>query len=273
MTLTPDNYHAPEQNAAYMSVSAYKQWTRCAARYAAILRGDWQDEDKEAFALGRYVDTALLTPDRLDKMIADDADAFTYRGKPRAFVGRGDEMVTRAKRDPFFMSSLAGEPQRVITFDLFGVKWKAMLDVVNFERGYLTDLKTCRSIDDLEWSDELKAKVPFYQTYNYWLQIAVYREAFKSVAGAYPKTCFISAISKQDPPDIRVIEFTTEGAFEQELREIKANLPRIIQMRDQFGARTRCDRCDYCRATRVLRQPEVAQYFKVGAISEADFAA
>lgn len=259
MILTPENYHSPEANAEYMSVSQYKAWIKCAAKQSAIVRGDWVEEEKAAFAFGRYVDIALLTPDKLAAELESNQDAYvTKKKEPRAWVADADACVNRCKSDPYFMQHLEGEHQVCVAFDLFGVKWRSMIDILNRDTGALVDLKTTANIDDTSWSDEHQTRVPFYELYSYWLQFAVYREAVNALWGEYPKLCAIAAVSKQTPPDIRIIEMNSPTRYQRELDGIKANLPRIMATKRGEITPERCETCDYCRATRVLTSREPA---------------
>lgn len=257
--LTPESYHTPAANADFMSVSQYKAWIECAAKQRAVQSGDWMDGDKPAFALGRYVDMALLTPDRFAKDMEANPDTYTYHGKPRVWLADGDAMIERCRKDAYFMATITGQAQQIITFELFGVQWRSMLDVINRETMSLVDLKTTQNIDAETWSDQHEARVPFYETFNYWMQFAVYREAVRSIWGEYPRHVKIAAVSKQDPPDVRVIAFNDALRFKRELNAIQNNLPRIMAMKRGTVPATRCESCDYCRSTRVLTADVVAR--------------
>lgn len=260
MNLTHSNYYSLEADLAFMSNSQFGSWIKCAAKTKATLDGKWVDPPKDAFIMGSYFDKALLTPDELPAEIEANYELYyTTRKTARAFVKQADDMVDRCKRDPFFMSIIQGEAQRIITWEMFGVKWKAMLDVTNHSESRFVDVKTVgQGIDDLKWDDELETRVPFYEQYRYWRQFTVYREAYRAEFGKYPKTAYIAACTKQDPPDIRVIELNNKRRFKRELETIEKALPRIMQMKYGEIPATRCEECDYCRSTRVLTGPEKA---------------
>jgi len=272
--IAANDYHGVKANRQWMSVSQYKGWLECAAKQAATLRGDWIEPEKDAFTLGKYVDMALLEPDRLKAEMDANQDTYmTKAGKPRAFVSDGDAMVARAKADPIFMASLRGETQQIVTFKIGRVGIKAMLDVADPERGILTDLKTARDLDSLTWSDTAQAKVPFYEVYNYWLQMAVYRQAFKAHYGKLPKFVFIAAISKETPPVAKVYHFDNRHRFKAELDRFKANLPRILAMKSGKVEPTRCERCGYCRETFRVTEPIRAESFAPVSITMSEFEA
>lgn len=249
MNLTQENYHSPKANATYMSNSTYKAWLDCPARQYAKEHNQWVDEETMAQTVGKYVDVALLTPKLLDKHVeANRSILFTSRGdKPRAEIQRADKMIERAERDDTFMGSLYGDNQRIITWEMFGVQWKAAIDAMDTNRGTLVDLKTCKDFEPI-WSQERRIKLPFYEAYNYWLQLAVYREAYKSVEGNYPAIVAIAAVTKEEYPRLKVIQFDNEARFAHELEQVAEKLPTIIEYRKakQAADVPACGKCDYC---------------------------
>jgi hypothetical protein len=255
MTITTENYHAPEANRQYMSNSQYKSWIDCAAKQAAIMRGEWVEDEKEALLVGSYVDRAILTPDELPAFIERNKDSIqTKKGEPRAAFAIADKMIQRVKRDDLFMGSLDGCHQEVVAWEMFGIQWRAMFDAVDPDRGTLVDLKTVRDFA-LQWNADMKMKLPFYESWNYWRQLAVYREGYKSKYGDYPTITAIAAVSKHEHPRLKVIQFDNVERFARELDKIEVNLPQIIAYRDEALSRAgavvlpRCEECDYCAET------------------------
>lgn len=273
MELTRSNYHSKEANLAYMSVSQYKSWLDCPARTLAELKDEYIEQPSDALILGSYVDQALLSPDELAEEMAGNPDKYTTKsGKPRAFVETGNVMAERAKRDVIFMSALKGEHQVIFTFRLAGLAWKAMLDVVDPGANKICDLKTTRSIDELYWSEAHSAKVPFYEVHNYWLQLAVYRQAYKASFGSLPKLVLIAAISKEDPPDIAVVLFKDTRRFNYEIEAVKSNADKIAAWKDGSEPARRCERCGYCRETKKLSEISTATSHAVITITPEEFA-
>jgi hypothetical protein len=252
MTITALNYHAPEANRLYMSNSQFKSWTDCPAKQAAVMRGEWVEDEKEALLVGSYVDKAILTPDELPAFIELNKDSIqTKQGKPRAAFEIADLMIQRVQRDDLFMGSLDGCHQEVVTWEMFGTEWRAMFDAVDPDRGTLVDLKTVRDFVP-QWNAESKTKLPFYEAWNYWRQLAIYREGYKSKYGKYPVITAIAAVSKHAHPSLKVIQFDNEERFTHELKKIESALPAILAYRQQVitGQEIlqlpRCEDCDYC---------------------------
>lgn len=266
MDLTEADYFSPEANIEFMSNSQYGDFLECPARTVAILNGKWQDEEKsKALAMGSYVDNALLTPEALPAFIestpefwfkrerksAKNPDPAYKMDEPKADKETCDRMVARCKRDEYFMLTLQGQHQVIVTWEMFGIRWKAKLDVSDPESGYFCDLKTCASFDQFEWDAEIRRKVPF--TEKYWRQFGgVYWPAYRAEYGQYPKAVLMSAVTKQDPPDIGIWTFTDTLRFEDEMAKIELELPQIIAWKTGKEAPRRCGSCAYCRETKVL---------------------
>lgn len=255
MNLDATNYHSEAAGMRYFSNSQVTKLRECAAKEVACLTGKWKrDEQTEAMLIGSYVDRALLTPEQLPEWCAEHAAemASERTKRPYAWVETAKAMVERAKREPAFMRVLDGQHQVYITWTMFGNEWKAALDVENEQRDYIADLKSCPSLDHDQWSDELRKKLPWYD--KYFQQIAVYREAFKAKYGKHPSVAFLAAVTKQDPPDLGLVSFDDSHAmrYEYELNEIAHNIDAWAAMKRGEIEPTRCESCDYCRATKKL---------------------
>jgi hypothetical protein len=253
MNLNHETYYTPEADRRFMSNSQYKGWHECPARQWAKLNGKWHDEETTAMLIGKYVDNALLTPDALNRFVEKNrAELFTAKGdKPRAETIMADSMIARCERDKDFMTALDGQHQELVTFEMFGVKWRSLFDAVDYKRGTLVDLKTCKDFEPV-WDNTVRAKLPFYERFGYWIQLAIYREAYKSVAGCYPKVTAIAAVTKQKHPRLKVIVFDNDARFQHELERIEANLPDILKYRDakSVDGIPQCGQCDYCAEER-----------------------
>lgn len=248
MKLTHATYYSREADHAYMSNSQFKGWLQCPRRQWAKMNGLWTDDEPMAFLVGKYVDQWLLTPGEVDAFVeANRESIFTRQGKPRAEIMTADKMIERAERDDLFMGSLDGHTQRLITWNMFGVKWRALLDVVDPERKTLVDLKTVRDFEPV-WSAEHKTKLPFYEIYGYWQQLAIYRAAYFAEFGFMPDVTAIAAVSKQASPRLKVIEFNNAERFAHELSKVEAKLPEVLQYKAAIRAEDvpACGACDYC---------------------------
>ena len=260
MNLTHENYRTPENEMAFASVSQVKSFMECEAAALAELRGEFVPEEKSAFAFGELVHALALTP-----MDAKRTEKALARLKKSSRTYKADEenargMVARLMRDDNCRKSLRGDCEKIIAFELFGHPFKSQIDVADTKNGLLVDLKTCRDFE-LKWDDVKRTKIPFYEMYNYWLQMACYCEAFKNISGgAYPDATIIVAVTKEKTPDIAIYEFADVARFQHELDIVKAYLPRLADLKAGKLTPHKCGTCDYCKSAKVC-EPELAISF------------
>ena len=155
--LTPDNYYEKESNKRYCSVSQYKSFIGCGAysgcefKALAEINGDYVRDVSEELLIGSYVDCALTEPDKLPQFIEEHPEMIAKTGANKGnlkkdFV-KADMMIARAKRDPFFMKTLEGETQVIMTGEIEGVPFKIKMD--SYKEGkFICDLKTAKSITE-----------------------------------------------------------------------------------------------------------------------------
>jgi hypothetical protein len=268
--LTPENYHGNEASRAYWSWSQFSSWLECPARtHAKIYRG-WidPDEDSEALVYGSYVDVALLTPERLAAHKAKNSDKLNSAktGKPYAFVLHADQAVERVRKSPGFMNVIRGDGitnQVIIPFQWLGVWWKVMIDALDTmdpaNPVFITDLKTTKSITKLEWCDRRRKHLPFYEIWNYWGQLALYRHAVRIDRGAEVNNLMIAAISKEKYIDHAVIRFNNAERFAAEIANIERAMDELAEYKDPTyagdfqGQYARpCGECAYCLETKIV---------------------
>lgn len=255
--LTRENYHSVEANNLFMSNSLYKDFLECEAKTMASLKGQWLEEPSEALLVGQYVHS--FSDGSTPEFIANHPGMFTQKGGLRSEYKQADKMIETLKNDPLIMFTLEGQKEVIMTAEFAGATWKVMLDVYNPEKRRIVDIKTTRNIREYAWNDELKAKVNFIENYNYMRQMALYAE-IERLASGRPEgdwfSFYIAAVSKQDYPDKEIICMDdTEDVprFSQELEEVKRNMPRILAVKSGEIEPERCERCNYCRSTRMLK--------------------
>jgi len=167
-------------------------------------------------------------------------------------------MIDCLQEDPFVMSYLDGEKETILTAKLYGVTWKIMMNVLSSERRQIIDLATTRSITEKVWDDVVRKKVSFVEVYKYPLKMAIYSEIERLAMGRAPRDWsefLIVAVSKEKSPDKAIINLTDFTRLEVELAQVEVNIPRIIRVKAGLEEPIRCERCDYCRSTKVLTGP------------------
>ncbi|CVK18494.1 PD-(D/E)XK nuclease-like domain-containing protein [Sporomusa sphaeroides] len=257
MQLTAGNYHSQAANLHYMSVSQYKNWISCEAATLANLKGEYEPEDKTALLVGQYVHCWAEGPDALEKFICDHPEIISSKGPTKGELKseyrHADEMIACLANDPKVMFYLQGRKEIILTAEMFGIPWKVKIDVDNPGLNYLLDLKTTKSITEHVWSDEIRKYVSFIEEWQYMIQVAVYSEVERIARGRDNwRDFYCIAVSKEKVPDHAIIDLTDHDRVQEELNKIRENMPRIIAVKAGKEPPVRCERCEYCRATKKV---------------------
>ncbi len=257
--LTADNYYSPEADWRYMSAHQYLDFAGhmgvigCEARAMAKLRGEWKDETTTAMLVGSYVDAYF--EGTLDKFIAENPDCFT-KTKPvqlKAPFRQAEKMIQRCLSDEYFMLNLSGEKQVIMTGYLFGCEWKIKMD--SYSPGIaIVDLKTSADIRKL-WKVKDYGHVTFAEYWGYVIQLAIYQKIVEINTGKR-LLCHICAVTKEDYPDIEVIQIP-QLDLDHALNEVGKNISSVLMVKNGEVEPVRCNdpSCIYCRATKVLTGP------------------
>lgn len=253
MILTHENYYEPSME--YMSSTIYKEFcgilgrSGCQVKSLEKLRGNWIEEPTNAMIEGSYVDAHFSG--NMDVFRAKNPDIFTQKGELKAQYKKMDVLIQRIERDSFFMSTLAGQKQVIMTAEMFGCKWKCYID--SYAPGkFITDLKTSGDFMKAYWIKDL-GYINFIQYWGYDIQMAIYQKIVEINTGK-KLPCFISVVSKDDFPDIEVIQIG-QRSLDDMIIEVENNMPFILALIKGDIQPDRCERCDYCKHTKVLTKP------------------
>lgn len=262
MLLTNENYYSDAANMEYISVSQYKSFLECEALTMAELRGEYHTISGTALIVGNYVHAWNDgTLDAYKEKYADQI--YQKNGKPYADFVKADKMIAVLESDPYCMDMLRGRKEITITGEFAGARWKGKIDVLNRNKKLFVDLKTTRSITELQWSDKLRQKVSFIELYDYMIQVAVYAELERRAAKReHWLEPYVVAVSKEDIPDHAVISLADKNRISYELTKIEENLPRVLEVKAGAVAPQRCEKCAYCRQTKKISGPMF--YTKLG---------
>ena len=167
--LTQENYY---QDKEYLSYSRMKQFLKCPARALAVEGGAWiESRDETPLLLGNYVHSYFESQEAHEAFLKENGDKLISKaGKTKGQLKKdfliGDSMITSLKDDPSFNRLYHGsstenvEKEMIVYGEIEGVPFKGKLDSANLSQGYFADLKTMKSIYDMEWNAELRRKVP-----------------------------------------------------------------------------------------------------------------
>lgn len=255
MQLTNENYFSKEADREYLSVSQYKNFMgtlgkpACEAEAMALLNGEWEREKTTALMVGSYVDSHF--EGSLDLFRAQNPEIFTKQGSLKAEYKKAEEIINRIERDELFMKYMSGEKQVIMTAEMFGAKWKIKIDSYLAGKA-IVDLKVMRELHKAEYTKDY-GYMDFIQYWGYDLQGAVYQEVvYRNTGERLP--FFIAAASKEKETDIELIWIPDEHLREK-LIEVEQNTPKILALKEGGVEPIRCELCDYCKHTKVLKQP------------------
>lgn len=247
-----ENYFAPETMSKYWSVSQFKTFNRCEALGLAEARHEYVREETDALLIGSYVDAYF----------SGELNQFVERHMDQMFSKRGggllakfkhaDEIIETVTRQPLMMDYLTdGEKQVVMTADLFGLPWKIKMDVYNGRR--IVDLKVIKDFADI-W-DKGYGRRSWIEFWGYDVQGAVYQKVVELVTGK-KLPFFLAAVTKEKIPDVKVIEIP-QHILDAALNMVEAKIERFDLIKTGQVDPIRCEECDYCKLTKVLKAPEV----------------
>lgn len=262
-TLTQNNYY---EDKSYMSVSRLKAFMQCEAKQLAIENGQWVDDrDNTALIFGNYVHSKFESEEAHQKFKERHKDDLFSSRKPYGLLASyqlAEKVIDTLEKDKLFNGLYHGgkndrvAKEEIIFGEIEGVPFKGKIDSVNYSRGYIVDLKTMKSIQNLEWNDDLRMKVPAYVNnilnYKYHMQLAVYLELLRQM-GNYTFKPFIAAVSKEKQPDKEIIEVTEEWLYEG-LNLAKNAIEDLKPLLNKEREPQKCGNCDYCRSKKQLKR-------------------
>lgn len=241
MNINKENYYSNEADRETMSVSQYKLWLQCESKAKSLVYGDYKRVETDAFLLGKYIHA--WSEGTIKKFKEETPQLFSSSGKTKGelkYVYKdADIMINSLANDPNCMKFLQGEKEVIIQGELFGIKWRGMVDVLNLERGYFTDLKTTQSLH------KKYNGLTFIEFYGYVEQMAIYRELIKQQFGK-DLIPYIVAVEKNNNP-LKAIIKVDERYTVPKLQEIQYNLERIKAVKNGELEPIGCGICDYCR--------------------------
>lgn len=253
--LAEHNYYSSDSNWQYMSVSQYKEFAgtygraACEAAALAKLKGEWDDEVSTAMLVGSYVDHYF--EGTLDFFKSEHPELFKRDGSLKSEYVKADEIIKRAERDELFMKYMSGRKQVIMVGEIGGVQWKIKMDSYIPDTA-IVDLKVMQSLTKLEWVRDI-GYLDFIQYWGYDIQGAVYQEIVRQNTGK-KLPFYIAGISKEKEPNLEIIN-VTDSYLNEALDNVRRNLPDILAARNGDREPNRCERCDYCRHTKVLTHP------------------
>lgn len=255
--LTSENYYTAEANERYMSVHQYLDFVGhlgvqgCEARAIATLKGEFIPPTTSAMLVGSYVDSYF--EGTLDDFKNEHPECFTKATKNKepqlkSEFKKAEKMIARCERDDYFMQTMSGEKQVILTGFLFGCDWKIKMDSYIPDVA-IVDLKTSANIHQ-SWRVADYGYCSFVEYWGYVLQLAVYQKIVEINTGK-KLPVYISVVTKEEEPEIAVINID-QMALDHALNEVEMNMPSVLALKRGDAEPIRCEKCDYCKSTKKL---------------------
>ncbi len=218
----------------------------------AKLKGAYQEPPSTALIVGSYTHAAFESEETFNTFTEQNSNViFKARGGKYADFECADRMIETVKSDPFAMFALEGEKEQIYTANLWGVEWKIKVDSIHHERKSFSDLKTTQDLYKRYWSDKYNGWVSFVEAWDYVLQMAVYRRVLQESLGQ-TYTPYIVAVTKETPPNKAVLHLD-ESRYDFEYEYVEMKVERMKDVKAGKLEPARCNKCNYCRGSKVLR--------------------
>lgn len=250
MELTKDTYFGRTANKEYMSVSQFKQFKACPAAAMAQIRGEWDRPMTTALLEGSYLDAHFSGT--LAEFLDAHPEVLNKRsGELKSEYKRARAAIEAAEADSGFMAYMEGEPQRILTGELYGVPWKAKPDFTF--RDKLVDLKYMKDMHPI-WSEG--EKKTFIEAWGYHIQGYVYQQLELQRTGEL-KPFYLAVITKENPSDRAIIELP-QWLLNSAGSIVEHYAPIFSAIKRGDAEPERCGACSYCRSTKVTK--EITKY-------------
>lgn len=246
MQLTSSNYFSHEANMAYMSVSQFKSFSACPAAAMAELNGEYTRDTTPALLVGSYVDAYF--EGTLDLFREQHHELFTKGGELKSDYRRAENIIARIEQDPMMMKYLSGQKQVIMTGEIEGIPFKIKID--SYHKGAaIVDLKIMRDFENV-WKPG-QGKLNFAEAWGYDLQGAVYQEIERQNSGGAALPFILACATKEPTTDLALISIP-QYKLDAALAIVKALAPQYNDIKHGIVPPTRCEKCDYCKQTKVI---------------------
>ena len=250
--LTAENYFSTEANKDYWSVSQFKAFNKCEACGLAEALGEYERETTTPLLVGSYVDEAFTG--NLGAFAYQHPEIFNSRtGALKSDYKHAETMIEAVKHQPLMMDYLRGEKQVIMSAELFDVPWKIKIDVHGGDK--IVDLKTVRDFEDVyETGFGYRSWVEYW---GYDIQGAIYQRIEQIASGrTEPLPFYLVAVTKEKTPDVAIIRLD-QSVLDTALALVEAKIERFDLIKHGEVEPKRCERCDYCKQTKIIKSPSV----------------
>ena len=242
MAVNKYNYFSQNNNRKYCGSSQFKSFMKCSASALAELNEEHEREMTTALLVGSYVDAWF--EGTLDLFKKEHPEVFKKDGTLKSEYLQADEIIARVQRDELFMEFMSGRKQVIKTGYIEGIPFKIKID--SYHKGkMIVDLKVVKDFKPIYDEDE-GCYLDFIRYWGYDIQAAIYQAVEGNNLPFY-----ICAVTKEKTPDLKVIQIP-QAWIDNAMEIIKHNVEMIDMIKHGEIPPIRCERCDYCKATKKL---------------------
>lgn len=250
ITVTKDNYFSPEVEMQYMGSTQFKRFMTCEATALAMVKGEYIEEKSTSLLVGSYVDAYF--EGTLDKFMSENPEIFTKNGDLKSEYKHAEVIIRRLERDEMYMKYMSGQKQVIMTGEIDGVPFKIRIDSYHPGKA-IVDQKIMRDFEGV-WKDGLR--LSFVEAWGYDISAAIYQHIEGNKLPV-----FLAVGTKEKPePDLAIISIP-QDRLDYCLAEVKKVVHRFADIKKGLIQPTRCEKCPFCRKTKVLT--EIIDYTKL----------
>lgn len=252
ISLTSENYHTTRANNDYWSVSLFKAFDQCEACGLAQVRGEYEREQTTSLLVGSYVDAYYSG--EYSEFVGEHPEIFNSRtGELKADYRKADELIRIIDNQPLMVDYLTGQKQVIMSAELFDVPWKIKIDVHGGDR--IVDLKVVKDFEPMY--KEGFGRVSWVEYWGYDIQGAVYQRIEQLYSGrTEPLPFYLVAVTKEKIPNFDVIQIP-QHYLDTALKVVESKIDRFDLIKSGDIEPVRCEKCDYCKSTKILKEPSV----------------
>lgn len=230
--LNQNNYFGIEASKEYFSVSQFKDFMQCEASALAAIKGEYKRPMSRAMLVGSFVDTYF--EGTLQEFMQEHPEILTQKKELKAEYKKANDIIDRLNTDTLFMKFMSGEKQKIITFEMFGVKWKMKMDSF-IPNTCITDLKIVANFKSLP-------------LWRYDIQGAVYQ---KGVEIALNQTLpfYLAVATKEQTIDFDIFQIP-QTTLDLALNEVESLIGRFNDVKREITPPKVCGVCGYCKSVK-----------------------
>lgn len=232
-----------------MGVSQFKAFEKCPASALAEITGNYVKTPTTALLVGSYVDAFF--EGAIDDFVINHPELFKKDGTLKSEYLKATSIIERIKSDNLFMEYISGEKQVIMTGNIEGVPVKIKVDSLHPDK--IVDLKIMA--DFKPKYEEEKGRLNWVEYWQYDLQGAVYQEIVRQNIGKQ-LPFYLAAATKENETDLDIIQVPQEY-LDIELSRFKESVQLYDAIKRGLIEPERCGHCDYCKKTKILKEPRM----------------